>query len=132
MTSNQKSWGPQERNIQPCRVMDTVVECAKEESVRKKAPISCTLYEARSQKARVLNGKEIVQHRSKLGQDCRLRSVLPSQLDDVFYVDTIYGKAPLGSVLSVQCCNSLESLEMQVVESRERQARRAHAAEKQC
>ena len=55
-----------------------------------------------------------MQHRSKLGQDCCLHSVLPSQLDDVFYVDTIYVKAPLGSVLSVQCCNNLESLERQV------------------
>ena len=69
--------------------MDTVVERAKQESVRKKAPISCTLYEARSQKAQVLSGEEIEQHRSKLGQDCRLCSVLPSQLNVVFYVDTI-------------------------------------------
>ena len=31
--SNQKSWGPRERDIQPSRIMDTVVEIAKEEKV---------------------------------------------------------------------------------------------------
>ena len=80
--------------------METMVQKAKDLSVRKKTAISCSLYEARGPAAQKLIKEVIATHKQELKDDCCLQPMLPSSTSDVAYVQTQYGEAPLGSVLS--------------------------------
>ena len=45
---------PKKGDINPKAVFSVTVECAKDGAERKKAAITCTLYEARSDEAKIL------------------------------------------------------------------------------
>ena len=93
----------------PKTIMETMVENSKDPSGRKKTAISCSLYETRGPAAQKLSKEVIATHKHKLNDDCCLRPMLPSSTSDIAYVQTQYGEAPLGSVLSYQLAGSMDT-----------------------
>jgi len=75
-TSEKKSWGPRKRDVTPKTMMSTTVEHAKESSKCKKLPRKCTLYEARSDKAKNMIEADVLTYKRLLHSDSRLFSVL--------------------------------------------------------
>lgn len=130
VTSGKKLWGPRERDIAPKTVMETMVEKAKDPSERKKSAITCSLYEARGPATRKLSKESIAEHKQGLSDVCRLRPMLPSGTSDIPYVETQYGEAPLGSVLSYQLAGSMDTFREQVLQAKERGDRLIRAAAK--
>ena len=101
-TSEKKTWGPRKRDVTPKTVMSTTVERAKESEEHRKLPLKCTLYEARSDVAKNMSAADIITFKRLLHGECRLFSVLPEDSAEIEYVETSYGTAPKGSLLSYQ------------------------------
>ena len=116
ITSGKKLWGPRERDITPRTMMETMVEKAKDPLQRKKSAITCSLYEARRPATRKLSKDNIGAHK----EDCRMRPMLPSSTSDLPYVQTQYGEALLGSVLSHQLVGSMDTSREQVLHAKRR------------
>ena len=104
-------------------MMETIVKKAKDPSQRKKSTITCSLYEARGAAAQKLSKESIGAHKEELKDDCRMRPMLPSSTSDLPYVQTQYGEALLGSVLSYQLAGSRDTFREQVLHAKEREDR---------
>ena len=87
---------------------------------RPKNAIICSLYEARGSAAQMLSKESIGAHKDELKDDCRMRPLLSSSTSDLPYVQTQYGEALLGSVLSYQCAGSMDTFKEQVLHAKER------------
>ena len=101
-TSEKKIWGPRKGDVTRKTVMSTTVERAKESEERRKLPLKCTLYEARSDVAKNMSGADIITFRRLLHGEYCFFSVLPEDRAEIEYVETSYGTAPKGSLLSYQ------------------------------
>ena len=101
VTSQPRSWGPRQRNVQPQASMQTVIERPKFDSDRKAKAVACKLYDARAPHARVMTKEEITDMRPML-YPCRLKHLLIDDERDIAYGPTAFGVSPLGSVLSYQ------------------------------
>ena len=70
-TSEKKTWGSRKRDVTRKTVMSTTVERAKESEERRKLPLKCTLYEARSDVAKNMSGADIITFKRLLHGECR-------------------------------------------------------------
>ena len=70
--------------------MSVTVERAKDSSECKKAAITCTLYEARSDEAKNITAAEVISFNRSLDDDSRLFSILPGDSAEIDFVKTSY------------------------------------------
>ena len=97
--SVKQSW---EHDIYPKPIMQTTVECAKDEKEYKKVAVTCTLYEARDEVAQELSASDIIAFEASLEPSSHLLSILPEEDIDVTFTSTQFWLAPKSSVLSYQ------------------------------
>ena len=82
--------------------MSTTVEQACKSYKRRKLPFKCTLYADRSDEAKNMTAADIMIFKRVLHSKSRLFSVLPGDSAEIEFVETSYGAAPKGSLLSYQ------------------------------
>ena len=100
VTSNRQIWGPRARNVEPQRVMASVVEKSKTDEERKGKAITCTLYEARGDNVRSVTAAQLQGLDASLATGCRMKGMLHIEQDQK--VATEYGSCLRGSPLSYQ------------------------------
>lgn len=104
VTSMLCSWGPQQRDVEPHPIMQTLVERAKADEERKRKLVSCTLYEARGPSLRETDEAEMESLRSDLPADARMKSLLPAAFKTI---STAWGIVPFGNLASYQLKTAL-------------------------
>lgn len=78
--------------------MSVTVERAKDSAECKKAAITCTLYEVRSDEAKNITAAEVISLKRSLDDDSHLFSILPRDSAEIDFVKTSYGSVPKGSL----------------------------------
>ena len=94
VTSIRRSWGPRERNVEPCPIFQSVLEKAKGEERKGKA-VSSQLHDCRGTATRENSGNDLDTFRSLLPKTSRLLTSRTAMTQPK--AAYVYGEAPEGS-----------------------------------
>ena len=102
ITSARQQWGPRSRNVEPQRVMESVVEKARPDEERKRPPISSLLKEARGPAVRTISVASVNKVEKSLPPGCRMAGIIKLGNDPPRTVPSRFGPCMEGCALSYQ------------------------------